>query len=291
MVFQKKFGFWQLVSALGILGLILLTLIYGFRPQNFESRLKKAEKAQQAKHVEDAIRIYLKLIDQDPKNSKVPEILLKVGDLYHLSLNQIDAAAKTYDLVAIRYSSTPFALQALIRKGELFFNSNQFEAALREYQNILFNFPGMKEQELYRLKLGICHLKIKQFEAARREFKAILDLNLNTELADQVLFYTANSYLLEDNPSAAIPIYQSILEHYPQSIQRDEVRFNLADCYENLGEYDQALRLYQQIQATYPNPKVIELQIQRNQEKKAAAESRRAERDSVSIPKKAEVLK
>ena len=272
MAFQKKFGFWQLAALLGILALGLLLVVYGTRPQTFDYRLKKAEKLWKQKSYDRAIQLYLNLIDEDPKNPRVPELLLQVGDIYNLSLGQIDKAIQTYDLVAVRYPSTNYALQAFVRKGELYFGSDQFEKALREYQNILENFPNLKDIDTYRLRLGICHIKLKQFEAARREFKAILDADLKTPLADQVLFHTANSYFLEGNAAQAIPIYQSLIDHYPKSSLLDEAKFNMADCYEDLGNFDRALAIYKEIQNTYPNPKVIELQIQRNQERRAEDE-------------------
>jgi TolA-binding protein len=275
--FKRPFGFWQLITALGILGLSILIFVYGTRPQTFEERMGKAEKLWKEKRFEEAIKVYVSLVDRDPKNPKVPEILLQVGDIYNFSLNQIDRALNTYELVTIRYPSTPYALQGFVRKGEIYFGTDQFEKALREYQNILENFPKIKDVETYRLRLGICHLKLKQFEAARREFKAILDENLKTPLADQVLFHTANSYFLEGSPTQAIPIYQSLIDHYPQSLLIDQAKFNMADCYEDLGEFDRALAIYKEIQNTYPNPKVIELQIQKNQEREAEAEKRRQE--------------
>ncbi len=275
MAFKRQSGFWQLVIVLGILALVILTVIYGTRTQSYEGKLRKADKLFKAKRFDESITLYLSLIDRDPKNPKTPIILMQVGDIYNFSLNKIDKAAETYDLITIRYPSSEFALKAFVKKGELFFVNDQFDRALKEYQNILENFPRLKEADAYRLKLGTSHVKLKQFEAARREFKAILDTNLNTPLADQVLFQTANSYFMEGKTTQAIPIYQSLIEHFPKTPLINEAKFNLADCYEDLGEYDKALTIYKQIQNSYPNPKVIELQIQKNQERKVEAEKRK----------------
>lgn len=275
MTFKTQSGFWQLVIVLGILALVILTVIYGTRTQTYEGKLRKADKLFKVKRFDEAITLYVSLIDRDPKNPKTPTILMQIGDIYNFSLNKIDKAAETYDLITIRYPSSDPALKAFVKKAELFFTNDQFDRALKEYQNILENFPKLKEIDSYRLKLGICHLKLKQFEAARREFKTILDTNLNTPLGDEVLFQTANSYFMEGKTTQAIPIYQSLIEHFPKTPLINEAKFNLADCYEDLGEYDKALSIYKQIQNSYPNPKVIELQIQKNQERKVEAEKRK----------------
>lgn len=274
--FKKEFGFWQLVVVLLMVAVFALMLVYGFRPQSFESRLKKAEKFWKSKKFEEAISAYLSAIEKEPTNSKVPELLLQVGDIYNISLNQIDKSVKTYDLVTVRYPATDYALQAFVKKGEVYFSSDQFDKALREYQNILENFPNIKDREVYRLRMGISHLKLKQYEAARREFKKILENNLKTPLADQILFHTANSYFLEGNPTLAIPIYQSIIQNYPKSSLLSEAKFNMADCYESMGEFDKALAIYQEIKESYPNPKVIEWQIEKNKERKVEAEKRKS---------------
>lgn len=273
---KKEFGFWQLVVVLAMLALFGLMLVYGFKPQSFEGRLQKAEKLWKSKKYDEAISLYLSAVEMQPQNPKVPDILLQVGDIYNLSLNQIDKAVKTYDLLSVRYPSSDYALQSFIKKGEIYFGSDQFDKALREYQNILENFPNIKDREVYRLRMGISHMKLKQYEAARREFKRILDNNLKTPLADQILFHTANSYFLEGNPSLAIPIYQSLVDNYPKSSLVNEAKFNMADCYESMGEFDKALVIYQQIQSSYPNPKVIEWQIEKNKERKADAEKRKS---------------
>lgn len=259
-----------------MLALFGLMLVYGFRPQTFETRLQKAEKLWKSKKYDEAISIYLSAVEMQPQHPKVPDILLQVGDIYNLSLNQIDKAAKTYDLLSVRYPSSEYSLQAFIKKGEIYYGSDQFDKALREYQNILENFPTIKDREVYRLRIGISHLKLKQYEAARREFSRILDNNLKTPLADQILFHTANSYFLEGKHSQAIPIYQSLIDNYPKSSLVNEAKFNMADCYESTGEFDKALVIYQAIQSSYPNPKVIEWQIEKNKERKLEEEKRKS---------------
>lgn len=273
---KKEFGFWQLVVVLAMIAIVGLMLVYGFQPQTFEARIRKAEKLWKAKRYDEAISVYLSSVEKDPQNPKVPEILLQVGDIYNLSLNQMDKAIKTYDLVSVRYSAQDYALQSFIKKGEIYFGSDQFDKAIKEYQNILENFPHIKDREVYALRIGISHLKLKQYEAARREFKKILDTNLKTTLADQVLFHTANSYFLEGNPMQAIPIYQSLVDHYPKSSLVNEAKFNMADCYEVMGEFAKALVIYQDIKESYPNPKVIEWQIEKNKERKIESEKRKA---------------
>lgn len=273
---KKEFGFWQLVIVLAMLALLGLMLVYGLQPQTFDARLKKAEKLWKSKKYDEAISVYLSAVEKEPQNPKVPDILLQVGDIYNLSLNQIDKAVQTYDLLSVRYPASDYALQSFIKKGEIYFGSDQFDKALKEYQNILENFPNIKDREVYRLRMGISHLKLKQYEAARREFKKILDNNLKTSLADQVLFHTANSYFLEGNPALAIPVYQSLVQNYPKSSLVSEAKFNMADCYESMGEFDKALVIYEEIKGTYPNPKVIEWQIEKNKERKIESEKRKA---------------
>ncbi len=274
---KRKFGYWQLFSTLLILGLVVLTFLYGLKPLSYDDRVKKAEQQWKKSKFEEAITQYLAAVGAEPKNEKNPDLLLRVGEIYQLSLLQIEKAIQTYDLVTVRYPATPFALQAFVHKGEVYFETSQFEKALKEYQNILENFHQISEAPQYRLKLAISHIKLKQFEAARRELKVILDENLKTPLADQVLFQMGNSYFLEGNTKQALEVYQSLIQNYPKSTLVDEAKFNMADCYEDAGEFDSALKIYQEIQSTYPNPKVIELQITRNEERRKEHQKRQKE--------------
>ncbi|MBF0492221.1 MAG: tetratricopeptide repeat protein [Deltaproteobacteria bacterium] len=271
---KRKFGYWQFFAVLLILGLVALTFLYGLKPFSYNDRVKRAEKFWKQNKFEEAISQYLGAVQGEPQNSKNPDLLLRVGEIYQLSLLQVARALQTYELVTVRYPATLFALQAFIHKGEIYFETSQFDKALKEYQNVLENFPKIPEAAQYRLKLAISHIKLKQFEAARRELKIILDDNLKTPLADQVLFQMGNSYFLEGNSKQALEVYQSLIQNYPKSNLVDEAKFNMAGCYEDGGEFDKALKLYQEIQSTYPNPKVIELQIARNQERRKEYEKR-----------------
>jgi TolA-binding protein len=269
---MRRWTLRQWICLLGILVLSGLTPHYGLKPLSFEARLKKADQALNANEYERAIRQYLVLIDQFPKHEKSPLLLLQIANAYRLS-GRTEASLQAYNLVGVRYPSTSHALQALTQKAELLFQNEHFPQALLAYQSLLLNFPESESANLWELRLGVCHLKAKQLEAARREFDLLLSSTDET-LKPQALFYKGNTYLLENRFDPAIEIYKTFLSQYPENELGNEVKFNLANAYENLDHYDLALEIYEELQKTYPNPRVIQLQIQRNQEKKLEAQKR-----------------
>jgi len=277
MKLKSQFGPRQIIALFAIIALGIVAAVYGFKPKTFEQKIEKAEKYWKSKKYKEAIGIYLVLIEESPDHPKIPELLLQVGDIYNLSLNNFEQALKSYELVTIRFPGTPYALQSYAKKGEIFFSTGQFDKALKEYQNILMNFPNHYQNDQYRLQVGLCLMKLKQFEAARKDFKKILDQNPQTPLTDQIIFQIANSYFLEGNTREAIPVYEAFLKNYPDSNLSNEAKFNMADCYEDLGDFDKALKIYEEIKNTYPNPKVIELQIQKNKERRQESETRKAD--------------
>lgn len=252
--------------------------------------MKRAEKLRKSHHLEEAISIYLKLIDRKPHHPQNPRILLMIGELYSYSLNQKEKGIETFRLVTARYPLTPFDLQASLQRGTLYFNAEQFEQALREYQDLLSRFRDFPQKERTRFQLAACHFKLKQFDSARKELRSILEMNLKTPLGDQILFYAGASYTQQSRFPQAIALYEGLIRNYPQSSLLLETKFLLADAFLHVGDFEKALSYSREIQGGYPNKNLVELQIQKGESQKKEAELLKA-KQKVALEKRGQAKK
>jgi tetratricopeptide (TPR) repeat protein len=89
-----------------------------------------------------------------------------------------------------------------------------------------------------------------------KSMKAALDLEAVTPKKKQgeMLFQAARLAFQAGSAQEAIPIYQTLLSHYPDFRIKDEARFGLAQCYETLGMIQEAIEVYHQTANISQNP-------------------------------------
>jgi tetratricopeptide (TPR) repeat protein len=61
----------------------------------------------------------------------------------------------------------------------------------------------------------------------------------------------------------AIRYYEEYLKRYPKGDRRQEARFGIASCFEELDQLDEAIAKFQALIETYPAPGVIQIKVAR----------------------------
>ena len=239
----------------------------------FGSYLKRAEEAFQDKNFNRAIELNLKALRLYPKHERTPEVLLSIGDIYNFSLNNQEKAGKAYEMLTQQFPKTIFARKAFQNSAEMYEKSQQYQNALLAYQGILDHFPYGEDIDMTRFKVALMALKLKKFEPARRSLMQIIEKNPQTPIADQVLYQLGTAFFMEGAIRESIQVLEVAAEKYPDSPLNTEMKFTLANGYEEMGVLDKALKVYREIRLTYPNPKVVEKKIEKiteqaSQEKK-----------------------
>lgn len=238
------------------------------RKRPIETYLNRAEEAFQNKDFNSSIELYLKSLKYYPKNERTPETLLAIGDIYNFSLGNIEKAGKAYEMVTQKYPKTIFSRQALQRSGEMYQKNQQFEEALLQYQGIIDRFPSAGDIDEIRYRVAMMALKMKKYEPARRSLMSIIESNPNTNIADKVLYQIGNIFFVEGAAKETVQVLEVATEKFPSSPLIFEMKFTLANAYEEIGEIKKALTLYKSIQSNYPNPQVIEKKIENLTEQK-----------------------
>lgn len=257
-IFKKKI-------ILLILVLTALGVAFFLVPQkpSFVTYIKRAEEAVQKKSYKDAILYYNKALKNYPKNEKVPEVLLSLGDIYNFSLDNPTMAEQTYNKLAKQFPHSFYSRQALEHAAEMYHKSENYEKALQFYQAIIDNFSQGGDLDELRFQAAMMALKLKRFEPARRSLMAIIEKNPDTKIADRVLYQLGNTFFTEGSYEEAIKVLKVALEKYPDSSLNIEIKFTLANAYEAQGDISKSLEIYESIRNQYPNPAIIDKKLEK----------------------------
>ncbi len=128
---------------------------------------------------------------------------------------KIEESDELYKTVSVKFKSHPLADDAAYRRGELFYSAKNYAEA------------------------------INRFEEYRRQFP-------KGSFIDASYFYEADCCSLLSNSERAIILYLSLINTLPKSSYVYSAKKNLMQLYSDGGEYNEALRLAENILAEFP---------------------------------------
>ncbi|MFO8049927.1 MAG: SpoIID/LytB domain-containing protein [Desulfosudaceae bacterium] len=122
-----------------VYGILLLTTVFflgaaidGAKADNDFFFNKAAEFLASGKFLE-AIGLYQAVADNSDSEREKARAMLMLGSTYHRYLDQPDTALRYFDFIMSRYSSTPYAGDAMYHKGMALYQDQQYEKAYETF--------------------------------------------------------------------------------------------------------------------------------------------------------------
>ncbi|MCA9186217.1 MAG: tetratricopeptide repeat protein, partial [Planctomycetales bacterium] len=184
-----------------------------------------------------------------PKSS--PAAVAAYSDIANLQNNgEFAVAVDDWKKFLLKHGKEPIALQAHHNLGVCLMQTNQLVPAAQEFQLVVKN-GGTEEfvEEAY-LNLGWCQYSqgiegnAASFKAAAETFARQQQAFPQGKLLPQALFYRAESLYMQDEPTAATPLYEQIVEKFADSDIHADAMYALAVSYQEAGEHKKATVLF-----------------------------------------------
>lgn len=254
----------KLLFLLCILALLALAFFYlkPKPPGTFEEYEKKAQQAISEQRFQEAINHYIDAAQAEREHERVPQVLLKVAELYQHSLGDLDQAHLAYKMVVDQFPTSFFAKKALKQDAAMMERHHRYQEALLSYQSLLEKFSQSIEAQDLRFKVALMALKLKKYGAAKGHLMELLEEDPQNPQADRWLYHLGETLFLSGDFPQALKTFELAQEKYPNSPLITEIKFSLANVAEALGQTQKALTLYQELRNLYPNPMIIEQKIQ-----------------------------
>jgi lipopolysaccharide biosynthesis regulator YciM len=123
--------------------------------------------------------------------------------------------------------------------------------AINEYESLLQAFPQTPDRRKIRLAIADLYYGYDQSQSLLEYQRVVKDAAYD-ELSEKAFLRIGGVRFLRNEFQEAIPAYQSVEQNTKAPNIRRQARDRLADCYENLADYETAVKILEQ---TEPDPK------------------------------------
>lgn len=190
---------------------------------------------------ERGMRGYQQFLKFFPESDLAPRAMMGEGQIL-LSLNQFDAAAKTFDQLAERYPDSEQGKNALYSLASSAMEIGQYDQARMAFEKMAANAGAYKPEEFTRI--GQLMIDAKLYDEALQAFKIVSDNPRIREtkdtpesrsLLERALFGVGRANFERKNYEDAVTALESLLKEYPRTAYFFDTRFMLGGAYAELG--------------------------------------------------------
>lgn len=228
-----------------------------------------------------SIEVLQEAVRRYPDSSRAPEALLEIGK-YHMFNDDFEQAYKAFDTIEQDYHNYPLLVgMAKYYKAEILFKKGQIQNAYDQLTSLLKTTADLNIMTKAYLLRGKCMEELGAWEKAISDYYVIIEHVHDPKLKDMAIARITKTYLdhkhikdaikhLEINIKKSSPqgrehFIMELVDLYertnqplkerkllidfiasPISLDRDKKRavFALANCYYNLGDFENAFRTY-----------------------------------------------
>ncbi len=218
--------------------------------------------------IHQAEQIYLDVLaEYNASQGKYDDVLAlanyKLARIYQAK-GQFKQSNKYLDAPQISNLNHGELQNAIIIRGDNYFNNKEYTEAIKNYQEVLEKTDNLE----LRYKIGLSYEKLADFQKAIDHFNQLLEKCQKDQLdgapyCEQSQMALSRNYLNLGQTQIALRCLNDFEMYYPDSKCRDQVRFKRAKIYETeLQEYERALRIYYEFIEDFPaSPLVDDAQI------------------------------
>jgi len=206
---------------------------------------------------EEAISSFQELVREFPDSELAPEAQFQIAEAY-FNLKDFQNAEKAYRIVIAKYPRSVFEVKSLYNRAWCYIEMQQIENAIGQFRILVDHYPDNEYAAFSQYTIADHYYNNKEYALAKENYKKVIDKFPDHELAgkSQELIHELNqieSYLEyeaamvffdEENFEEAIEALTKVINRYPDADLVPGALVNIAASYEQLGEYEDALRYY-----------------------------------------------
>ncbi len=208
-----------------------------------------------------AVRMYLAIVKDHPHSPRADEALYWAGVTQFLYLGQTEQALQTLQLLLKRYPNRDSAPQAQWYIAQIYeLGYSDYTRAVEEYRKAaLYPNKDVREKSLY--SMADCLFRIGKSDEARDAWTSQVTEFPNGPNARLGYYRLGTTAFAKGELDKAEAFYRKALENNPDRELAVKATFALAGCLEAGDRLTEALKLYKDIEPTYPNKDAIHIKI------------------------------
>jgi TolA-binding protein len=220
-----------------------------------------ATKRWNAGEYQAAVTMYFALVKEHPGSPKADDALYWAGVTQFLYLGETDKALQTLRLLLKTYSRRDMAPAAQWYIAQIYeLGYNEYERAIEEYRKAAaYSNREVREKSLY--SEAECLFRVGRIEEARETWLRQAEEFPNGPQSRLAYFRLGTAAFSKGELEASEQYYRKAIEQNADPELLIKAKFALAECLELGGDLKEALALYRDLEAVYPNPEALQIKI------------------------------
>lgn len=182
----------------------------------------------------------------------------RAGVIYRDPLGDSQRASLQFNSCAREFiEDSNWGYTCLVEIGDLSRDQKNPRGAIDAYRKALELRPMGQWSEHCLFESGRAYQEIEEYDQSRNEWIELLSRFERSTRAPDVMLAIARSFDLQGLSKEARREFRAVHRTYPTHSVTPLAIFGEAEVLEQMGELDDALKLYEKVLKTHPNPQVV----------------------------------
>lgn len=224
----------------------------------------RSESLVKSGRTEEGVASLRKFIARYPSSPRSAESQYEIAESYY-NTNRFEDAAKEYATTARLYPRSEFAVSSLYNQGWCYYRMTDTLRMVEAFRRLAGAYPDSKEAADAQFTIGDYYYNAQVYDSARIAYQTVVSRypayprveeakSLVRELS-QINSYreyevAMRSFDEKDYPTA-IARLKEVVRKYPDADISTACEVNIASAYEQMGERDKALNLFEEVIKKY----------------------------------------
>ncbi len=232
----------------------------------------RAEARWREGNYDDALRLFTLLYEREPQGEYAGQALLHIGNIYYLNLRRMRDAIQSYEKLIEELPGRREEPIARVQLAKIFENEiGDLSAAIVQYDRLLEIKNLDDRAEVLYLRAN-AYFKKEEFTRALRELRQLEESGVSGHLAHQVALKIGAIYQIQRKYDDALPYFRKVAEAPCPECRRQAI-LDLAETYEALYDFNQAIETIRRLDPDPQNEALIDREVQRLEQLRKKADS------------------
>ncbi len=248
-----------------ILGLCFV--LYSCTPPEGQD-FQKGQAEANSKRFSESIVYFERATKRAPESSWALRAAREGARISYFELKEYKRAAEFYQHLVMYSDDTKDRFEAQRKLGDIYLeNLQDYPKAIMEYSRLAEQ--ELSDQEVGKNRLGLARAYYFQNNLfqSESEINEALRLKIEIPLRFSLLMLKANIFIGRKDFSKAATLLKDLIKNNTEQAQQENVPMTLAVCYEEAGQFQDALNVLEGLRGKYNPPEYIELRIKRLKER------------------------
>ncbi len=188
------------------------------------------------------------------------DVYLGLASLYY-EIKVYDQAMAAYTQLIENFADSSRLPEAYLGRANIYYQQQKYSEAISDYQQVIAQFVNNSAyQEIVEkayFGLAWSYLKIGKVDESIKTFQAIKDQSTSKTIKISALTQIGDAYQDLGELEKAVTVYDQILRDYPDSVYADYVQYRQGIALLKMERIEAATLSFQGLQANFPQSKYI----------------------------------